>query len=71
MQNSENNDILDRVKPKISRDDWQMMMFMVIIGAYLVFSLAFPLYAILSKSFENNNGAVSYTHLTLPTTSRV
>ena len=40
------------IKPKISRDDWAMRAFMVMIGLYLLISLAFPLYAMLSKSFE-------------------
>lgn len=44
------------VKPRSSRDDRQMLVFILIIGSYLVVTLALPLYAILSKSFENNAG---------------
>ena len=33
-----------------------MLVFILIIGSYLVVTLALPLYAILSKSFENNAG---------------
>lgn len=44
------------VKAKSSRDDRQMLLFMGVIACYLVFALALPLYAILSKSFKNNDG---------------
>lgn len=44
------------VKPKASRDDRQRLVFILIIGCYLLVTLAFPLYAILSKSFQNNAG---------------
>jgi len=47
---------LQEVKSKPSRDDRHMMVFMGIIACYLVVALAFPLYAILSKSFKNNDG---------------
>ena len=47
---------LSRVKPKASRDDWQMRAFMMVIALYLLLSLAFPLYAMLSKSFKDNDG---------------
>ncbi|KKJ75701.1 phosphonate ABC transporter permease [Kiloniella litopenaei] len=47
---------LKMVKPKASRDDWTMRAFMVMIGAYLLIALAFPLYTMLSKSFENKDG---------------
>ncbi|MDJ0955663.1 MAG: putative 2-aminoethylphosphonate ABC transporter permease subunit, partial [Arenicellales bacterium] len=47
---------LERVKPKSSRDDWQMRFFMLVIGLYLLVALAFPLYAMLSKSFQNDDG---------------
>jgi len=40
------------VKPKVGRDDWMMRAFMGLIGLYLLVTLAFPLYAMLSKSFE-------------------
>jgi len=44
------------VKPKASRDDRQMLVFMLLIAGYLVVALAMPLYAILSKSFKNKDG---------------
>ncbi|MBX2870078.1 MAG: putative 2-aminoethylphosphonate ABC transporter permease subunit [Acidiferrobacterales bacterium] len=44
------------VKAKSSRDDRQMLVFMLMIAAYLVIALAMPLYAILSKSFQNKDG---------------
>lgn len=47
---------LPAIKPKLSRDDWQMRAFMVLIGLYLVIALAFPLYTMLSKSFQNDDG---------------
>ncbi|MEH6632828.1 MAG: putative 2-aminoethylphosphonate ABC transporter permease subunit [Halopseudomonas aestusnigri] len=47
---------LKEVKPKSSRDDWTMRGFMLMIGAYLLIALAFPLYIMLSKSFENKDG---------------
>jgi iron(III) transport system permease protein len=40
------------VRPKLGRDDWMMRGFMVVIGLYLLIALAFPLYAMLSKSVE-------------------
>jgi len=39
------------IRPKTSKDDRIMAGFMVIIALYLVITLAFPLYAMLSKSF--------------------
>lgn len=39
-------------RPKLSRDDWIMRGFMVAIALYLLITLAFPLYAIMSKSFS-------------------
>lgn len=51
-----NSTPLKVVKPKASRDDWTMRAFMVMIGAYLLIALAFPLYTMLSKSFENKDG---------------
>lgn len=47
---------LSLVKAKTSRDDRQMLIFVLIIGCYLLVALAFPLYAILSKSVENSAG---------------
>ncbi|WP_343559913.1 putative 2-aminoethylphosphonate ABC transporter permease subunit [Kiloniella sp. b19] len=44
------------LKPKVSRDDWAMRGFMVMIGLYLLVTLALPLYAMLSKSLENRDG---------------
>jgi iron(III) transport system permease protein len=41
-----------RIRPKLGRDDWAMAAFMAVIGLYLLITLAFPLYAMLSKSFE-------------------
>ncbi len=48
------------VRPKTSRDDRVMIGYMLVIGLYLIISLAFPLYAMLSKSvstsyFDLNN----------------
>ena len=50
----------ERVRPKTSKDDRVMVGFMLVIGLYLVIALAFPLYAMLSKSistfyFDLNN----------------
>ena len=45
------------VKPKSSRDDWAMRAMMVVIGTYLVVTLALPLFVMLSKSFEDHDGA--------------
>ena len=44
------------VKARSSRDDRQMLVFMGVIALYLIVALALPLYAILSKSFENDDG---------------
>ena len=40
------------IKPKLGRDDWAMRAFMGVIGLYLLVALAFPLYTMMSKSFE-------------------
>ncbi|MCP3688743.1 MAG: putative 2-aminoethylphosphonate ABC transporter permease subunit, partial [Gammaproteobacteria bacterium] len=40
------------IKPKTSKDDRIMSAFMLVIGLYLIVTLAFPLYAMLSKSFS-------------------
>jgi iron(III) transport system permease protein len=40
------------IKPKVGRDDWMMRAFMGVIGLYLLVTLAFPLYVMLSKSFD-------------------
>ena len=39
------------IRPKFSRDDKLMIGFIALIGLYLIVTLAFPLYAMLSKSF--------------------
>ena len=44
------------LKQQVSRDDWVMRGLMGVIGLYLLVSLVFPLYAILSKSLENADG---------------
>ncbi len=41
-----------KLKSKLGSDDWMMRGYMVVIGLYLVISLALPLYAMLSKAFE-------------------
>ncbi len=46
-----------KIRHKISRDDWQMRLFMTIIALYLLVAVAFPLYAILSKSLFSKEGA--------------
>ena len=40
------------IHPKTSKDDRTMTGFMLVIGLYLIIALAFPLYAMLSKSFS-------------------
>ena len=42
---------------KKSRDDYLTLFFISLIGIYILISLAFPMYAISSKSFENKDGA--------------
>jgi len=44
------------VKPKLSRDDWQMRSVMIGIGVLLLIGIILPLYTMLSKSFENKDG---------------
>ncbi|WP_169569688.1 putative 2-aminoethylphosphonate ABC transporter permease subunit [Sneathiella limimaris] len=46
----------EEVKPKLSRDDWVMRAFILGIGVWLVITLLLPLYAMLSKSFQNKDG---------------
>ncbi len=41
-----------KIKPKLGRDDWTQRSFMLVIGLYLVITLALPLYAMLSKAFS-------------------
>ncbi len=40
------------IRAKTSKDDRMMSIFMLVIGLYLIVTLAFPLYAMLSKSFS-------------------
>ncbi|MCP4492036.1 MAG: putative 2-aminoethylphosphonate ABC transporter permease subunit [Gammaproteobacteria bacterium] len=40
------------IKPETSKDDRIMTAFMLVIGLYLIVTLAFPLYTMLSKSFS-------------------
>ncbi len=53
--------ILDRssglVRPKIGRDGWIMRGCMVLVGAFLAVAVLLPLYAMLSKSVEDHDGA--------------
>ena len=46
----------NQVRPKVGRDDWMMRAFMGVIALYLLATLAFPLYTMFSKSFENSDG---------------
>ena len=46
-----------RVRPKIGRDDRIMRAAMIAIGAFLVVALVLPLYAMLSKSVQDHDGA--------------
>jgi iron(III) transport system permease protein len=41
-----------RIKPKLGRDDFLLRAAIAVIGLYLVITLALPLWAMLSKSFE-------------------
>ncbi len=40
------------IKAKVSRDDWMMRGLIMVIGLYLLITLAFPLYAMMSRSVE-------------------
>lgn len=44
------------IKAKLSRDDWVMRAFTGVIALYLVVALALPLYTMVSKSFQNDEG---------------
>lgn len=44
------------IKPKVSSEDWIMRAVLIGIALYLLITMVFPLYAILSKSFENAEG---------------
>jgi iron(III) transport system permease protein len=46
----------ERVRPKLGRDDWMMRAFMGVIALYLLATMALPLYVMLSKSVENDDG---------------
>ncbi len=46
-----------KIKPKVGRDEWVMRGSMVAIGAFLMVSVLFPLYAMLSKSLQDKNGS--------------
>ncbi len=45
------------IKPKVSSEDWIMRAVLVGIALYLIVSILLPLYAILSKSFKDVDGA--------------
>ena len=45
------------VKPKVSGEDWLMRAVLAGIALYLCVSIVFPLYALLSKSFRDGDGA--------------
>ena len=44
------------VRPRMSRDDWQMRIVMTLIGVFLLICVLFPLYTMMSKSVENKDG---------------
>ena len=44
------------VKPKVGREDWVMRAGLAAIGVYLLVAVVIPLYAILSKSFQDSKG---------------
>jgi len=65
---------MQAVKPKVSKDDVIMRLAMAAIALYLILAIAFPLYALLSKSFQNAHGEfiglTNYiTYLTTPALS--
>ena len=45
------------VKAKVGRDDWIMRGCMGIIGIFLLCAVILPLYTMMSKSFEDSDGA--------------
>ncbi|MGH6945161.1 MAG: putative 2-aminoethylphosphonate ABC transporter permease subunit, partial [Geminicoccaceae bacterium] len=45
------------VRPKVGRDAWIMRAMILLIGCYLVVTLALPLYFLLSKSVRDSEGA--------------
>ena len=51
------------LRPKSSSDDRIMRLFVLVIGVYLVVSLALPLYAMFSKSlFDSKGGFVGFSN---------
>jgi iron(III) transport system permease protein len=44
------------VRPKLGRDDWTMRAFLVLVGLYLVVTLALPLGMMLAKSLQSGDG---------------
>lgn len=44
------------IKPKVSGEDWIMRAVLMGIALYLLITMVFPLYAILSKSFQSEKG---------------
>ncbi len=44
------------VKPKVGRENWVMRAGLAVIGVYLLVAVVFPLYTILSKSFQDERG---------------
>ncbi len=44
------------IKPKVSGEDWVMRLILLGIALYLIVAIVLPLYAILSKSFEDGDG---------------
>ncbi|MFQ5619944.1 MAG: putative 2-aminoethylphosphonate ABC transporter permease subunit [Rhodospirillales bacterium] len=44
------------VRPKVGGEDWAMRAGLVVIGTYMLVAVGFPLYAILSKSFQDKDG---------------
>ncbi len=44
------------IKPKVSGEDWIMRVVLIGIALYLLITMVFPLYAILSKSFQTDKG---------------
>ena len=44
------------VKAKVSGEDWIMRLGLAVIGLYLLITVIFPLYSLLSQSFQDNDG---------------
>ena len=44
------------IAQKVSREAWVMRIGIILLLAWLVLSIALPLWALLSKSFQNQNG---------------